>query len=166
MQVTTLLSLNPKAAIESFPRQTVKVHEDPCALQVTTLLSRHDQALSQPAVTEEELQHLEKQIVDQGNAVKEAKAATKIARTPEAKAQVSIAVTSCPQLTCSLHTCSQSINQPVTCIVLGANWGQQTVKPMHLTIATYLQLQTAYSATLTATCHCNAAMHLNNDGHR
>lgn len=51
-------------------------------------MSRHDKALSQPAVTEEELDHLEKQIVDQGNAVKEAKAACKEGNTPEAKAEV------------------------------------------------------------------------------
>ena len=53
-------------------------------------MSKHDQALSQPAVTEEELDHLEKQIMDQGNAVKEAKAACREAKTPQAKAQVSL----------------------------------------------------------------------------
>lgn len=77
-------------------------------MQVTTLLSRHDQALSKPAVTEEELQHLEKQIVDQGNAVKEAKAAAKADSSQDSKAQV-----------CLLNSPAMHVGQYLPGVALG-----------------------------------------------
>ena len=76
-------------------------------LQVTTLLSRHDQALSQPAVSEEDLQQLQQRVSAQGSAVKDAKAAAKEGSTPEAKAQVSL-------LTASPHCRRSSVGKFAT----------------------------------------------------
>ena len=64
-------------------------------LQVTTLLSRHDKALSEPATSQQQLQQLQQQVSDQGSAVKQAKAVAKEAGSEEAKAQVSPCYCAC-----------------------------------------------------------------------
>ena len=58
------------------------------SLQVTTLLSRHDKALAQGVVSEQQLQHLQQQVSNQGSVLRTAKEAAKFSDTEEAKEQV------------------------------------------------------------------------------
>lgn len=55
--------------------------------QVTTLLSRHDKALAQGVVSEQQLQHLQQQVSNQGSVLRTAKEAAKFSDTEEAKEQ-------------------------------------------------------------------------------
>ena len=51
-------------------------------------MSRHDKALAQGLVSEQQLVHLQQQVSNQGSVLRSAKEAAKFSDTPEAKEQV------------------------------------------------------------------------------
>lgn len=59
-----------------------------CGVQVTTLLGRHDKALAEGVVTEQQLQHLQQQVSNQGSVLRVAKEAAKADASQQSKHQV------------------------------------------------------------------------------
>lgn len=59
-------------------------------MQVTTLLSRHDKALAEGEVNEQQLQQLQQKVSDQGSVLRAAKQAAKSDGSQESKQQVTI----------------------------------------------------------------------------
>ena len=57
-------------------------------MQGTTLLSRHDKALAEGVVTEEQLQQLQQKVSDQGSVLRAAKEAAKAEGSQDSKQQV------------------------------------------------------------------------------
>lgn len=57
-------------------------------MQVTTLMSRHDQALAEGVVTEQQLQQLQQQVSNQGSVLRSAKEAAKADASQQSKHQV------------------------------------------------------------------------------
>lgn len=57
-------------------------------MQVTTLLTRHDKALAEGVVTEQQLQQLQQQVSTQGSVLRSAKEAVKAVASQQSKHQV------------------------------------------------------------------------------
>ena len=57
-------------------------------MQVTTLLTKHDQALAGGVVTEQQLQQLQQQVSNQGSVLRAAKEASKVDASQQSKLQV------------------------------------------------------------------------------
>lgn len=57
-------------------------------MQVTTLMGRHDKALAEGVVTEQQLQQLQQQVSNQGSVLRSAKEAAKADASQQSKHQV------------------------------------------------------------------------------